>query len=290
MLEVVSNTAELRAQRTTGPLVELAKKSFTGRLQMPAAEPAMLPEMLKAENVSVEYGNGRAMAYALEDVSVAFHKGKLTLLMGPSGSGKTTLLSVLGCLVTPNKGQVSVLGNEVTHLPESQKTDLRRQKIGYVFQAFRLFRALTAIENILLAMELSGRTGRQAREAAQAALAAVGLENKGHLLPKEMSGGEKQRVAIARALINDPPIILADEPTASLDSKSGNQVAELLLSLAEKENRLVVVVSHDNRWLPLCHRKVVLQNGCLIGDDVTRKTTGKLGTGRLVRPSGALAA
>ncbi len=276
--------------RNTGPLIELAKKSFTGRLQSPIAQPEMLPETLVAENVSVEYGTGRAMAYALEDVSVAFRPGKLTLLMGPSGSGKTTLLSVLGCLVTPNRGSVRVLGNDITGWSESAKTDLRREKIGYVFQAFRLFRALTALENILLAMELSGRTGRQAREAAEAALLAVGLESKGHLLPKEMSGGEKQRVAIARALINDPPIILADEPTASLDSKSGNQVAELLLGLAEKQNRLVVVVSHDNRWLPLCHRKVVLQNGCLIGDDVTRHTTGKLGTGRLVRPSGALAA
>lgn len=276
--------------RNTGPLIELAKKSFTGRLQSPVAQPEMLPETLVAENVSVEYGTGRAMAYALEDVSVAFRPGKLTLLMGPSGSGKTTLLSVLGCLVTPNRGSVRVLGNDITGWSESAKTELRREKIGYVFQAFRLFRALTAMENILLAMELSGRKGRHAREAAEAALLAVGLESKGHLLPKEMSGGEKQRVAIARALINDPPIILADEPTASLDSKSGNQVAELLLGLAEKQNRLVVVVSHDNRWLPLCHRKVVLQNGRLIGDDVTRHTTGKLGTGRLVRPSGALAA
>lgn len=276
--------------RNTGPLIELAKKNFTGQLQSPQAQPDMLPETLVAENVSVEYGTGRAMAYALEEVSVAFRPGKLTLLMGPSGSGKTTFLSVLGCLVTPNRGSVRVLGNDITGWSESAKTDLRREKIGYVFQAFRLFRALTAMENILLAMELSGCKGRHAREAAEAALLAVGLESKGHLLPKEMSGGEKQRVAIARALINDPPIILADEPTASLDSKSGNQVAEMLLGLAEKQNRLVVVVSHDNRWLPLCHRKVVLQNGRLIGDDVTRHTTGKLGTGRLVRPSGELAA
>src|SRR5262249_18183695 len=235
---------------------------------------------LAVENVRVEYGEGRAAACALEDVSVAFQPGKLTLLMGPSGSGKTTLLSVLGCLVTPQRGRVTLLGRDVTHLPESEKTELRRQKIGYVFQAFRLFRSLTAVENILLAMELSGsdrRGGRTARQIAMDALAAVGLADKGHLRPNEMSGGEKQRVAIARALINDPPIILADEPTASLDGKSGNQVAELLLSLAERENRLVVVVSHDNRWLPLCHRKVVLQNGSLIGDDEVRRMTGRLG-------------
>src|SRR5262245_57375580 len=225
---------------------------------------------LVADNVSVEYGAGRATVFALEDVSVAFQSGKLTLLMGPSGSGKTTLLSALGCLMTPQRGSVKVLGREVTRLSESEKTELRRRKIGYVFQAFRLFRSLTALENILLAMELSGRAGRPARQTAQDALTAVGLANKGHLLPKEMSGGEKQRVAIARALINDPPIILADEPTASLDSKSGNQVAELLLGLAENENRLVIVVSHDNRWAPLCHRKITLQNGCLIGDSETR--------------------
>ncbi|MEP7341854.1 MAG: ABC transporter ATP-binding protein [Acidobacteriota bacterium] len=258
--------------RSTGPLVELARKSFTGRLQLAPPD----PPSLVAENVSVEYGAGRAMAFALEDVSVSFQPGKLALLMGPSGSGKTTLLSVLGCLVTPHRGRVTLLGHDITKLSESEKTELRRQKIGYVFQAFRLFRSLTALENILLAMELSGgnrRGGRQARQVAMDALAAVGLANKCHLLPKEMSGGEKQRVAIARALINDPPIILADEPTASLDSKSGNQVAELLLGLAEKENRLVVVVSHDNRWLPLCHRKVVLQNGSLIGDDEVRRSS-----------------
>lgn len=273
MLEVISNTAELRVPRSTGPLIELVKKSFTGSLQTkPATPPALI-----AENVSVEYGSGNAMAFALDDVSVAFHPGRLTLLMGPSGSGKTTLLSVLGCLMTPQRGRVKLLGRDVTHLSEGEKTELRRQKIGYVFQAFRLFRALTALENVLLAMELSGRSGREAHQAAHEALAAVGLGNKGHLLPKEMSGGEKQRVAIARALINDPPIILADEPTASLDSKSGNQVAELLLSLAEKDQRLVVVVSHDNRWLPLCHRKVVLQNGCLIGENEVRRTTGNLG-------------
>jgi len=231
------------------------------------------PPSLAAENVSVEYGAGRATVFALEEVSVAFQPGKLTLLMGPSGSGKTTLLSALGCLMTPQRGRVTVLGRDVTRLSESEKTELRRRKIGYIFQAFRLFRSLTPLENILLAMELSGRAGRPARQAAQDALAAVGLANKGHLAPKEMSGGEKQRVAIARALINDPPIILADEPTASLDGKSGNQVAELLLGLAEKENRLVVVVSHDNRWLPLCHRKVVLQNGCLIGDSEVRSWT-----------------
>lgn len=162
------------------------------------------------------------------------------------------------------------MNRAVTSLPESDKTELRRQRIGYVFQAFRLFHSLTALENIMLAMELAGRSGGSAQAAARAALSAVGLENKSHLLPKEMSGGEKQRVAMARALINDPPIILADEPTASLDSKSGNQVAELLLSLAEKEKRLVVVVSHDHRWLPLCHRKVVLQNGRLIADEEMR--------------------
>jgi putative ABC transport system ATP-binding protein len=284
MLLTNTDTAAGRS-RSTGPLVDLARKSFTGRLQI--APP--VPPSLVAENVSVEYGAGRAMAFALEDVSVSFQPGKLALLMGPSGSGKTTLLSVLGCLVTPHRGRVMLLGRDITKLSESEKTELRRQKIGYVFQAFRLFRSLTALENILLAMELSGRTGRQARQTAMDALDAVGLANKGHLLPKEMSGGEKQRVAIARALINDPPIILADEPTASLDSKSGNQVAELLLGLAEKENRLVVVVSHDNRWLPLCHRKVVLQNGSLIGDDEVRRTTGRLGLPRTTG-SGALAA
>lgn len=220
--------------------------------------------MLAAENVTVTYGSGISAVHALDSVSLAFDAGRLTLVMGPSGSGKTTLLSVLGCLLTPDSGAVFLQDRLVTDLSEQQRGNIRKQFIGYVFQAFRLFRSLSALENILVALEISGCRGRQAREAAREVLAAVGMADKWRLKPNELSGGEKQRVAIARAIVNDPPIILADEPTASLDSSSGVQIAELLLKLAEDEQHLVLVVSHDSRWLPFCHRTIEMRDGRIV--------------------------
>jgi putative ABC transport system ATP-binding protein len=222
--------------------------------------------LLATENVTVTYGSGSSAVHALDSVSLAFDAGRLTLVTGPSGSGKTTLLSVLGCLLTPDGGAVYLQDRPVADLSERQRGNIRKQFIGYVFQAFRLFRSLSALENILVALEISGCRGRQARETAQGVLAAVGMADKWRLKPNELSGGEKQRVAIARAIVNDPPIILADEPTASLDSSSGEQIAELLLKLAEEEKRLVLVVSHDSRWLPFCHRTIEMRDGRIVDD------------------------
>jgi putative ABC transport system ATP-binding protein len=220
--------------------------------------------LLAAENVTVTYGSGSSAVQALDSVSLTFDVGRLTLVMGPSGSGKTTLLSVLGCLLTPDSGALFIQDRPVTDLSENERGEIRKQFIGYVFQAFRLFRSLTALENILVALEISGCRGRQAREVAREVLAAVGMADKWLLKPNELSGGEKQRVAIARAIVNDPPIILADEPTASLDSSSGVQIAEMLLKLAEDEKRLVLVVSHDSRWLPFCHRTIEMRDGRIV--------------------------
>jgi len=222
--------------------------------------------LLAAENVTVTYGAGSSAVHALDSVSLTFDVGRLTLVMGPSGSGKTTLLSVLGCLLTPDSGAVYIQDRLVTDLSEHERGNIRKQFIGYVFQAFRLFRSLSAFVNILVALEISGCRGRQAREAARKVLAAVGMADKWRLKPNELSGGEKQRVAIARAIANDPPIILADEPTASLDSSSGVQIAEMLLKLAEDEKRLVLVVSHDSSWLPFCHRTVEMRDGRIVDD------------------------
>ncbi len=224
----------------------------------------MRESLLAAKNVTVTYGSGGSAVHALDSISLAFDAGRLTLLMGPSGSGKTTLLSVLGCLLTPDSGAVYLEGRLVTDLSEQERGNIRQRFIGYVFQAFHLFRSLSALENVLVALEISGRRGRQARESARAVLAAVGMADKWRLKPDELSGGEKQRVAIARALVNDPAIILADEPTASLDSSSGGQIAELLLKLAEEEKRLVLVVSHDSRWLPFCHRTIEMRDGRIV--------------------------
>lgn len=226
----------------------------------------MLGSALAVENINVTYGLGRSTVCALNQVSLSFQPSRLTLVLGPSGCGKTTLLSVLGCLLTPQSGKSYISGQLVTGLSETARGDIRRRQIGYVFQAFRLFRSLSALENVMLPLEVAGNRRRHARDLARQVLADVGLADKERLKPDELSGGEKQRVAIARAIVNNPPIILADEPTASLDSAAGDQIAETLFAMAEKDNRLVVVVSHDPRWRALCHRTVVMRDGQVIED------------------------
>jgi len=220
---------------------------------------------LQAESLSLTFGSGAERLSALNGVSVTFRPGTVTLVMGPSGSGKTTLLTVLGCLQSPDSGAVHLMGRDTSGLIEDERAVLRRRHVGYVYQAFRLFRALSALDNVMLGLEVAGVTGAAARERARAALERVGLQTKAKLKPRELSGGEKQRVAIARATINEPDVILADEPTASLDPASGALVADLLRGMAAS-GKTVVMVSHDSRLLPLADRVVVLQDGRLIED------------------------
>jgi len=221
---------------------------------------------LAVRDVGIAFGSGAARTPALQDVSLDFSPGKLTMIMGPSGSGKTTLLSLLGCILTPHTGEVTIMDTVAAKLSEESRTQIRRRYIGYVFQAFRLFRSLSALENVMTALEISGVRGRQAKAAAMDALDQMGLADKWRLKPGEMSGGQKQRVAIARALVNDPPIILADEPTASLDTASGMQIAHSLKELSLMQGRLVVVVSHDFRWVELSDRTIMLEDGRVISD------------------------
>ena len=221
---------------------------------------------LSVENVSVGFGAVSGRVQALDNVSIRFETGGLNLVTGHSGSGKTTLLSILGCLLKPDCGAVFLMGENVARLSENRLGKLRRRHIGYVFQAFRLFHALSALENVTLALRLSGVDNRQGKQTAKEALARVGLENKSRLLPNELSGGEKQRVAIARALVGNPAVILADEPTASLDSGAGEQIAQMLCELAATEERIVVVVSHDARWLACSRRIVTMKDGRVIDE------------------------
>jgi putative ABC transport system ATP-binding protein len=221
---------------------------------------------ITAQEISVTYGAGHTAVRALDNVSLSFRAGEMAMVMGPSGSGKTTLLSVLGCLLSPDAGNVSLMGHPITGLSESKRGVIRQRSIGYIFQAFRLFHSLNAIENVIIALEIAGRPRVEAKEAAISALDSVGLADKQRLKPNELSGGEKQRVAIARALVNDPPIILADEPTASLDSRSGGQIAQILMQIAQEQQRLVVVVSHDPRIAQFGSRIVKMQDGRVIED------------------------
>lgn len=219
---------------------------------------------LAVDEVSVWYGSKSARTRALKDVSLAFTPGELTLVTGPSGSGKTTLLSLLGCLLTPDQGAVYVNGAEVSRITECERTQLR-MRIGFVFQAFRLFHSLPALENVMIAAEISGGRRNRAQQARQL-LVDLGLGDKLDLKPDALSGGEKQKIAIARALLSEPNIVLADEPTASLDSQAGQQIREILRKLADEQHRTVVVVSHDDRWKEYAHRTVVLEDGRVVAD------------------------
>jgi len=227
--------------------------------------------VIRAQGLSKVYGAGTTELRALSDVDLEIRSGQLTLLMGPSGSGKTTLLSILGCILRASSGNLELLGEDVTALPENALPRLRRELIGFVFQGFNLFPALTAAENVALALDLRGIRGKDASRRAGELLVEVGLKDRMHAFPADLSGGQKQRVAIARALAGDPPILLADEPTAALDSTSGRTVIELLLRLAHQHARAVVMVTHDPRVLSYGDRILHLEDGRLVREELPRK-------------------
>jgi putative ABC transport system ATP-binding protein len=218
-------------------------------------------QFLAVEDARISFGEGDARVRALRGVSVTFERGTLSLVMGPSGSGKTTLLSLLGCLLSPDEGTVFVDGVAVNELSGVEKTVLRRKKISFVFQAFRLLHSLSAIDNVALGLEI--RDGKRADRMAMARdlLLQFGLGDKLNLEPNELSPGEKQRVAIARALAGSPPILLADEPTASLDAQAGRNICQILRGQVDQNGRTIVVVSHDPRWKEFADRTITLSDG-----------------------------
>ncbi len=203
---------------------------------------------------------------ALDNVDLDVRRGELTLLMGPSGSGKTTLLSIMGCILRPSGGTISVLGRDVTGLSERELPRVRLDHVGFVFQGFNLFPALTAAGNVALALDLKGVPRREAFGRAAMLLDQVGLGAKRDAYPADLSGGQKQRVAIARAIAGDPPIVLADEPTAALDTHSGHAVMQLLTRLAHERDRAVVIVTHDSRMLGYADRIVNIEDGRIVED------------------------
>jgi putative ABC transport system ATP-binding protein len=223
--------------------------------------------VIRARGLSKLYREGATELRALSDVELDIHSGQLTLLMGPSGSGKTTLLSILGCILRATEGSLELLGEKVTSLPEKELPRIRRNAIGFVFQGFNLFPTLTAAENVALAMDVRGVRGGPARRRAMELLQEVGLQDRSHAFPADLSGGQKQRVAIARALAGNPPILLADEPTAALDSTSGRAVIELLQRLAHDHGRAVVMVTHDPRVLSYGDRILHLEDGRLVREE-----------------------
>jgi putative ABC transport system ATP-binding protein len=216
---------------------------------------------LGVEGACVSFGKGDARVPALRDVSIMFDRGTLSLVMGPSGSGKTTLLSMLGCLLSPDEGAVFVDGVTTNMLTEAERTVIRQKKISFVFQAFRLFHSLSAIDNVALGFEIRDAALSGRMEMARDLLLQFGLGDKLNQEPNELSPGEKQRVAIARALAGNPPILLADEPTASLDAQAGRNICQILRNQVDEHGRTVVVVSHDPRWREFADRTITLCDG-----------------------------
>ena len=216
---------------------------------------------ISMRDIRKTYREGSGMVPVLHGVDIDVYSGEVVMLMGPSGGGKTTLLSIMGCILQACSGSIVIDGEEVSHLGEEELPRIRREHIGFIFQSFNLFPALTAAENIELMLDVKGIRGIPARKVARSLLASVGLVDKANTVPANLSGGQKQRVAIARALAGDPGIILADEPTAALDSQTGRGIMEMLRSLARERGRAVVIVTHDPRVLEFADRIIHMEDG-----------------------------
>jgi putative ABC transport system ATP-binding protein len=229
--------------------------------------------VLVARGIIKELGSGAGKIVAVKGVDVTLIPGELTLLMGPSGSGKTTLLSILGCILSPTAGTVSIAGTPTADLSPDKLATLRRTHIGYIFQSYNLFPTLNALENVKIALDVAGIKGAQATTRAEQALRDVGLGHKFKSFPANMSGGEKQRVAVARAIASAPSVVLADEPTAALDSENGHAVMKLLAEIAKVQNRSILVVTHDPRTLPYADRVIKIEDGLIVSEERADKTS-----------------
>ncbi len=223
---------------------------------------------VQIHNLNYFYGQGELRTQVLHNINLELPPGQIVILTGPSGSGKTTLLSLMGALRTASEGSLKVLGQELVGLSKSKLVDVRRN-IGFIFQAHNLFDSLTASQNVEMAVELQDNW-RQKRKLAVEILTRIGLEKRVDYKPKALSGGQKQRVAIARALVNEPQLILADEPTAALDKKSSRDVVSLMQKLAKEHDRTIVIVTHDHGILDVADRIINLVDGRLESE-----TTGK---------------
>lgn len=222
--------------------------------------------VLEARGLTKVFGNGATAVRAVDGVDLAVRRGEVVLIMGPSGSGKTTLLTVIGGLLRPTEGSVRIKNVDITRLGDGKLSKVRQRWVGFVFQSFNLLESLNALENVEVALNLAGRRGPAARKKAEQILRGLGMGHRLRFKPRDLSGGEKQRVSIARALANDPELVLADEPTANLDSKQGREVVQLLRDIAREQGRTVVIVSHDERIRQMAGRVLWLEDGRLRED------------------------
>ena len=216
--------------------------------------------ILEARGVEKQFTEGRETFSVLKGIDFAAERGEIVALEGPSGSGKTTFLSILGCILSASRGDVVIDG---TPAEERNLAEIRKRSLGFVFQQFNLFPALTAIENVEYALNVKGVRGSAARNEAQRVIEAVGLGDRQNFLPRDLSGGQKQRIAIARALAGSAPILLADEPTANLDSVVGTEILQMFRRLAKDENRALVIVTHDPKVRDVADRVVKIRDGVI---------------------------
>ena len=230
--------------------------------------PALTPESRRLEPIAIStrglemtYRSGGQSVPVLRNINLSINSGQVQFLMGPSGSGKTTLLSILAGILTPTSGEVHLLGHNITRMSRKQLSQFRRSNIGFVFQGFNLFPTLTVAENIEVALNLAKIKGPKANQMALEQLDLVGLADKAHVRPVQLSGGQKQRVAIARALVGKPKLIMADEPTAALDSANGQMAIELLHRLTKEAGCTVLVVTHDSRITRFADRIFHMEDG-----------------------------
>jgi len=226
----------------------------------------MNPAAIETRDLHMHYGEGRTEVRALDGVDLTIEEGEMVAIMGPSGSGKSTLLHIVGALESPTSGTIAVGGAHFEGLEDKQLTELRRDHIGFVFQFFNLLPSLTAEENVTLPAVIAKRHDRAIRERARTLLARVGLEDRMDHLPAELSGGQQQRVSIARALLLSPELVLADEPTGNLDTKSGREVLRVLRELNQEEGHTIVMVTHDAAAAAAADRVIFLRDGKLAGE------------------------
>lgn len=219
---------------------------------------------IETHGLSKTYGSGDVAVAAVKNVDLQLHEGKVIGLFGPSGSGKTTLLSMLGCLLRPTEGSLQLYGTDITSLHEKDLPQIRKKYVSFIFQGFNLFPALTAFENVLLALHVKGERGLAAKKRTNSILEEVGLADRGNFLPRDLSGGQKQRVSIARALATASPVILADEPTANLDHINGRKVMNMLRVLATQKAKCVIVATHDIRIADLFDHVLQMEDGQII--------------------------
>lgn len=233
----------------------IAKRSFAEK-----KEESDLMSLLKLCNVSKIYNQGINRIFALDNVSMEIENGEFTAIVGKSGSGKSTLLNILGCLDTPDQGEYYLNGRSVEHLSENELSRIRNNTIGFVFQSFNLIPTLTAFENVELPLKYRGISKNERKRLALSALEDVGLSERARHNPSQLSGGQQQRVAIARAIASQPPLILADEPTGNLDTKSENDVIRILKRL-NQSGRTVVVITHGRKLARVADRKITISDG-----------------------------